>query len=215
MSAKAGPEIRDRIKELRRVKASKLLPHPRNWRTHPKGQSEALAAVLREVGYVDVLLARETPDGLVLIDGHLRRDLTPDQEVPVLILDVTEDEAAKILLTLDPLSAMATTDAQALNNLLDGIASNEDALSALLSDLADSSGAAMFGDESEPQRARVPKRKDVIVRPVFNVEQVETLERALQATGETNRADALIEICRSYLGEEGQLDLSSKSNIAA
>ncbi len=30
--------IRDRIKELRRVKASELLPNPKNWRRHPKVQ---------------------------------------------------------------------------------------------------------------------------------------------------------------------------------
>ena len=30
--------IRDRIKELRRVPASELQAHPRNWRTHPEYQ---------------------------------------------------------------------------------------------------------------------------------------------------------------------------------
>jgi hypothetical protein len=32
--------IRDRIKELRRVRASELKPHPKNWRTHPAAQRE-------------------------------------------------------------------------------------------------------------------------------------------------------------------------------
>ena len=35
-------KIRDRIKELRRVKASELLPHPKNWRTHPQEQADAM-----------------------------------------------------------------------------------------------------------------------------------------------------------------------------
>ena len=44
------------------------------------------------------LLARELEDGsLELVDGHLRADTTPDQEVPVLVLDVTEAEADKLL----------------------------------------------------------------------------------------------------------------------
>ena len=30
--------IRDRIKELRRVRAGDLRPHPKNWRTHPEEQ---------------------------------------------------------------------------------------------------------------------------------------------------------------------------------
>jgi ParB-like chromosome segregation protein Spo0J len=101
-------KIRDRIRELRRVQASDLVPHPGNWRVHGKAQTAALKGLLAEIGYADALLARELPDGnLLLIDGHLRRDSTPNQEVPVLILDVTEAEANKILLTLDPLAGMA------------------------------------------------------------------------------------------------------------
>src|SRR6266481_1132618 len=109
-------QIRDRIKELRRVPASQLQPNPLNWRTHPKRQQDALRGILAEVGYADALLARETPaGGLMLIDGHLRAETTPDALVPVLILDVDEAEAAKILATLDPLAAMAQADASRLD----------------------------------------------------------------------------------------------------
>ena len=87
-------QIRDRIKELRRVKATELRPNPANWRTHPVAQQDALRGVLAEIGYADALLARETDDGeLVLIDGHLRAETTPDVMVPVLVLDVDEAEA--------------------------------------------------------------------------------------------------------------------------
>ena len=58
-------QIRDRIKELRRVPASELLPNPKNWRTHPVAQQDALRGVLAEVGYADALIARETPEGLI------------------------------------------------------------------------------------------------------------------------------------------------------
>lgn len=40
--------IRDRIKSLRRVKASALRENPRNWRTHPESQLTAMQTVLRE-----------------------------------------------------------------------------------------------------------------------------------------------------------------------
>src|SRR6187401_3568777 len=103
-------QIRDRIRELRRVRAGDLIPNPRNWRTHPKAQQDALRGILAEIGYADALLAREIadpPGGLMLIDGHLRAEVTPDSIVPVLILDVDEAEAIKILTTLDPLAAMA------------------------------------------------------------------------------------------------------------
>src|SRR5580704_7471184 len=104
-------EIRDRIIELRRVRASELIPNPCNYRRHPREQSAALKGLLTEIGYAGALLARELPDGkLMLIDGHLRAETTPDAIVPVLVLDVTEEEADKILLTFDPVSAMALAD---------------------------------------------------------------------------------------------------------
>jgi len=64
--------IRDRIKELRRVKAKDLLPNPKNWRRHPKEQAEALRGLLTEVGYADALLARELPGGKLIRDKPVR-----------------------------------------------------------------------------------------------------------------------------------------------
>src|SRR4029077_14594024 len=97
--------VKDRVKELRRVKASELRPNPRNWRTHPAEQRIALRSLLAEVGYAGALLARELPDGsLMLIDGHLRAETTPEATVPVLVLDVDEHKADLIFLTHDPLA---------------------------------------------------------------------------------------------------------------
>jgi DNA modification methylase len=110
--------IRDRIVELRRVKASDLKPDPRNPRTHPDPQRKALHAMLSEIGFADAVLARETPDGLVIVDGHLRAEIGNEEIVPVLVLDVDEDEARDLLLTLDPLAAMAVSDAAALAQLI-------------------------------------------------------------------------------------------------
>jgi hypothetical protein len=94
---------------------------------------DALRGLLDEVGYADALLARELPDGrLVLIDGHLRRATTPDALVPVLVLDVTEQEGDKILLTLDPLAAMAESDAERVKALIETVGTNSEAVEALL-----------------------------------------------------------------------------------
>ncbi len=130
-------KIRDRIKELRRVKASELSPNPRNWRTHPQGQQDALRGILAEVGYADALLVRELPDGaLEIIDGHLRAETTPDEMVPVLVLDLDQDEAAKLLTVLDPLAGMAEANEQALGQLLAEIQTDDAALQAMLEGLA-------------------------------------------------------------------------------
>ena len=133
-------EIRDRIVELRRVKASELTPNPRNWRTHPRAQRKAMQAILEEVGYAGALLARETPAGLELIDGHLRSAITPEETVPVLVLDVTEAEANKILATYDPIAAMAGAEGDKLKAVLDDIDTGSAALQKMLEELADEHG---------------------------------------------------------------------------
>lgn len=143
-------KIRDRIKELRRVKASELVPNPKNWRTHPKEQQDALRGLLAEVGYADALLARELPDGgLMLLDGHLRAETAPDQVVPVLILDVDQSEADKILATLDPLAAMAGASTERLDALLHQIDTDSEPLQRMLADLAEEHGLAFTADGSD------------------------------------------------------------------
>ena len=140
-------QIRNRIKELRQVPASELRPNPKNWRTHPKSQQDALRGILAEVGYADALLARELPDGsLMLVDGHLRAETTPDQEVPVLILDINESEADKLLLSLDPLAAMAETNAQALDALLREVDTGSEGLQQMYADMADA--ADLYKDDA-------------------------------------------------------------------
>lgn len=133
-------KIRDRIKSLRRVRAGDLIPNPRNWRTHPEAQRDALRGVLAEVGYADALLVREVPEGLMLIDGHLRAEITPDEKVPCLVLDVTKEEADKILATHDPLGAMAEADGEQLGKLLHEVETESDGLQAMLDELAADNG---------------------------------------------------------------------------
>src|SRR6516162_5975368 len=112
--------IRNRIKGHRRVRAGELVPHELNFRLHPDAQRAALEALYREVGFARSLLAYELPDGrLKLLDGHLRRDLDPDMEVDVEVLDVTDAEARALLLSIDPLAALAETQTQLHQRLLE------------------------------------------------------------------------------------------------
>ena len=84
-------------------------------------------------------MARETDDGqLELIDGHLRAETTPDMEVPVLVLDVTVDEAAKLLALLDPLCGLAQTNGDRLKELLSRVETQSSAMRAVLDNLAQS-----------------------------------------------------------------------------
>lgn len=134
-------KIKDRIVEFKRVPAGELQPNPKNWRKHPQAQQDALRGVLAEIGYAGAVLARKTPEGgLMLIDGHLRAETDPQGMIPTLILDVDEEEAAKILATFDPLSAMAEADKSKLDELLREVDTGSPALQQMLEDLAESAG---------------------------------------------------------------------------
>jgi DNA modification methylase len=141
--------IRDRVVGLRRVRASELIPNPKNYRRHPKAQAEALRGLLSEVGFADALLVRETPAGLMLIDGHLRAETTPDMDVPVLILDLNEAESAKLLLTLDPLAAMAETDKASVDALLATVHTDSQAVASLLERIAGEAAWQALNDPTE------------------------------------------------------------------
>ena len=181
-------KIRDRISELRRVPASELQPNPKNWRTHPKAQADALKGVLAEVGIADAVLARELEDGtLMLLDGHLRVETMGDQILPVLVLDVDEAEGDKVLATLDPLAAMAGSDAAKLDAILREVDTGSPELQQMLSDLAEDAG--LYQDE--PEIVEDEHRQDLVAHRLDAEVAVEKHERAvLKLPGEDGVGDA-------------------------
>lgn len=158
--------IRDRVKELRRVRATELRPNPRNWRIHPDRQRDALRGILAEIGYADALLARELSDGsLELVDGHLRAETTPEQEVPVLVLDLSEQEAGKLLALLDPLAGLAEADSDILAALLADVETDNEAVQRMLDDLAAQPDPTFDDDpdHGEPGDVPIPDGYQVVV----------------------------------------------------
>lgn len=106
-----------------------LLANPRNWRVHPKAQQDALAGALGEVGWVvGVIVNKRTGH---VVDGHARVGLAISRNeptVPVVYVDLDENEEAVILASLDPLAAMAVTDAEKLAELLSELHVDDKAL---------------------------------------------------------------------------------------
>jgi len=171
-------QIRDRIKDFRRVRADTLRPHPRNWRTHPKSQQDAMRGVLAEIGYAAALLARELAAGsLQLLDGHLRAELTPEALVPVLVLDVGDEEALKLLATLDPLAAMAETDAELLRGIVDEVQTESAAVRALLDSLAEEHPLERDLHEQSLVDVTIPASFQVVVQCRDEQEQQGIYER--------------------------------------
>lgn len=157
-------KIRDRIKEFKRIPANELQPDPRNWRTHPTSQRDALKGILAEVGFADACIVRQTPEGgYVLVDGHLRTETCHDQQIPCLVLDITEEEAGKVLLTLDPLAALAGTDNDKLESLLHEVETESEALSEMLAKLGEDAGIIPpdFEPASEDEQGRLDEKAPI------------------------------------------------------
>ena len=173
---------RNRIKAHRRVRAGDLVPHEWNFRTHPELQRKALQALYAEVGFARSLLAYELPDGrLKLLDGHLRRDLDPDMEVDVEILDVNDEEARALLLSIDPLAALGQTQEQLHERLMELTPVESEDLRAVW----EAAARACLEEPAERARPEVetlPEQWYVLVTCRDEKEQVELLGR-LQGEG--------------------------------
>ena len=125
----------NRIKSYKVVTASELIDNPLNWRKHPAKQKNSMKAILEDVGYADAIKVVETPAGLMIIDGHLRKEISSKDQVPVLVLDLTPEEQEIMLATFDPISGMAETDTQLLKDLIEGIDSDSQGINDLLADI--------------------------------------------------------------------------------
>ena len=136
-----------------------LLANPKNWRIHPSHQRSALLKVLDTVGWVDQVIVNKTTGHL--IDGHLRVSVAMEkneQSVPVVYVELSEQEEEIILASLDPIGALAVADKDLLENLLESVRQNK-----TLTDLADTIASKynlieleQFGDLKHIDREGLP-----------------------------------------------------------
>jgi DNA modification methylase len=114
--------IRSRIVGHGDADPAELVANPRNWRTHPPEQRAALIAELDRVGFVQSVVVNRTTGHLV--DGHLRVEVAAERGVgtiPVVYVELSPEEEARVLVALDPLGSMAGTNDALLQDLLDGL----------------------------------------------------------------------------------------------
>ncbi len=175
-AAPAAPSlvIRDRIRGLARLPPARVKPHPKNARRHDDRQRTVLRALLADVGVVGALLvvpadaealaALREAEGeqgfarwlkgykgaFLLADGHMRREEIAGT-LTCLVLDLVAREMAEVLALLDPIGALARTDAALLDELTKDAGPLGDEVTKLLSELG--AGAAppvMPGADVEP-----------------------------------------------------------------
>ena len=137
--------------------------------------------MLADIGFAAALVAYELADGsLQLIDGHLRAELAPEMTVPVLVLDVNDQEAERLLATLDPSAALAGTHAEKLAQLCAAIEPSGEHTARLLAELQVPTGAAI--DDLLPPEREVAESFQVLVECASEDEQRE-LHARLSAEG--------------------------------
>ncbi len=120
---------RNRIVESKSLPPKSLKKNPGNWRKHPQVQREQLEKIMAEVGVVRRVLVNKTTGHIV--DGHLRVELAlarGDESIEVDVVELSPEEEATVLASLDTLALIATPDRKALDQLLAKTSINLDAL---------------------------------------------------------------------------------------
>lgn len=113
------------IRELIWADPRTLDSNPMNWRRHNHRQRQAIQATLDANGWAGALLYNEVTGRL--IDGHCRKEEAirrGEKSVPVLIGRWTEEQEKHLLATLDPIAAMAETQASALVSLTEAVSAS-------------------------------------------------------------------------------------------
>jgi hypothetical protein len=158
--APAGAErFRERIVEMRRVRAGDIEPHPQNPRTHSGAQMGAVTGMLVEVGKFRPLIAFPAdglgPAGdfnrLMYADGHCREKINPDEIWTVCVTDLTRAEADKALFA-DATGEMAGYDPVNLDALMREVETGCEELAGMLTELAGEAGLQYGeGQADEPE----------------------------------------------------------------
>ncbi len=154
MAGKVPPAWQNRIIGEGTEAPDQLLANPSNWRIHTHEQEQALATVLDRVGWVQRVIVNRTTGHVV--DGHLRVAMAiskGEATVPVLYVELSAEEEALVLATLDPIGAMAGTDSEKLDALLRDLPNMGADVDALLSDIAGANGLDYGAPPPEPQDA--------------------------------------------------------------
>jgi hypothetical protein len=187
--------IKNRIVAHVRMKAKELVPHELNPRTHTEEQREALLSLYDEIGFARSVLGFKLPpdengvERIKLIDGHLRQSLDPEMEIDVEVLDVTEEEAKKLLLSIDPLAQLAEFDNTQLQALRDQVQTDSNTLAALWAGIAERDEAI---NKEVRRKTRKPKEDSpeqfvVMIECKSEQEQI-TLLRRFKKEGLTCKA---------------------------
>lgn len=141
-------EWKNRIVGYDEKPAAWFVANEDNWRIHPLRQQKGMGGALDKIGWVqDVIVNKRSgaewgaSRGVeTLIDGHLRVTLAlrkgDTTTVPVKYVDLSPEEEALVLATFDPLGALAATDKDKLDALLNKARKDNTRMNELMATIA-------------------------------------------------------------------------------
>ena len=188
----------------KRLKVAELQQDPRNARVHNRRNLNDIKASLQAYGQQKPIVV--TSEGVVIAgNGTLAAAAELGWETIYAVETTLTAEHAKAYGIADNRTGETSDwDPERLAQLVGEISDEQlikslgfdsAELDELLLPLSATGGAGGDGSDSK----RVPQRDGPTVRAVFAVPEVATIETAIEATGERNRAQALLLICKHYL----------------
>lgn len=146
----AKGSLRSRIVGEAMVDPVTLKGHPSNWRVHDAEQRDALREVLNDIGWVQRIVVNKRTGNI--LDGHMRVDEAfklGEPKVPVLYVDLSEEEERRMLAVMDPIGGMAKVDKRRLRAVVEGLQTQGEGLGRLVEDLKRKAGLESDHDDGE------------------------------------------------------------------
>jgi hypothetical protein len=159
------PDVRNRIKKIRKMRLGDIAHNPMNWRGHPQEQRQAFRGIMKEIGWAGMPLVyqSERTGTLTYIDGHMRKEELPDMEAEVAITDLSDAEADMLLVTYDPIAELAKTDTKLLETLLRNVSTTDASMMEFISRMAEQEGIIPpdFQPVSIDEQGRLDQRSPI------------------------------------------------------
>lgn len=211
-----------------RIDLADYAAHPENYNEHPDAQVAELMESLRQFGQPRsiVIWRGRLVDGKgLVVAGHgvveaARRLGWKHLDARRLPDDWPEYKVKAYLAADNELARGASPNMQALAALAEDVRRENETLARLaagggeaLAELQALAQQTTLGDGAAGQARNLGDRRRQI-KPVLYVDQIGDFERALRATGNQNRGEALLDVCRFYLEHHGETDTERQHDAA-
>lgn len=145
-------QYRNRVLGWAEVPADQLMAHPDNWRIHSHHQQNAVEALVDQVGWVSPIIVNGNTGHVV--DGHLRvliaLEKNEQEPLPVVYVDLEDDEERLMLASLDPTAQLAVTDKNKLAVLLLEMDNRSDTITGLMHTIAKRNKVSLRTEDGTP-----------------------------------------------------------------